>query len=46
MDTLDYITVLVAVVVGLLIGNQAVSLHRLLRDDLREASGSAGPPCS
>jgi len=38
MDTLDYITVLVAVVVGLIIGNQAVSLHRLLRDDLREAT--------
>ena len=35
MDTFDYITVLVAVVVGLIIGNQALSLHRLLRDRRR-----------
>jgi hypothetical protein len=35
MDTFDYITVLVAVVVGLIIGDLALSLHRLLRDRRR-----------
>jgi len=35
METFDYITVLVAVVVGLIIGDQALSLHRLLRDRRR-----------
>lgn len=32
MGTFDYITVLVAVVVGLAIADQALSLHRLLRE--------------
>ncbi|MCF2514843.1 hypothetical protein LVY65_07170 [Sphingomonas sp. G124] len=35
MGTFDYITVLVAVVVGLAIADQALSLHRLLRDRRR-----------
>ena len=35
MGTFDYITVLVAVVVGLAIGDQALSLHRLVRDRRR-----------
>ena len=35
MDTFDYITVLIAVVVGLAVADQALSLHRLLRDRAR-----------
>lgn len=35
MGTFDYITVLVAVVVGLAIGDMALSLHRLVRDRRR-----------
>lgn len=35
MATFDYITVLVSVLIGLAIGDQALSLHRLLRDRRR-----------
>ena len=38
MGSFDYITVLVAVVVGLAIGDQALSLHKLVRDRSRVRS--------